>query len=128
MAHLSLRLLGPFEVRLDGEPVTRFESDKVRALLAYLAVGADRPHRRASLAGLLWPERPEASARKNLRNALFGLRTAIGDRDAEPPYPLITRETIQTGLSDVRGPPSSCSVCPVLCPQVPENPSGLDAR
>ena len=36
MAHLSLSLLGPFQVTLAGEPVTSFESNKVRALLAYL--------------------------------------------------------------------------------------------
>ena len=37
MAGLSIRLLGPFQVALDGQPVTSFESDKVRALLVYLA-------------------------------------------------------------------------------------------
>ena len=40
---LTLRLLGPPEVRLGGEPAVGFASDKVRALLFYLAVGADRP-------------------------------------------------------------------------------------
>ena len=95
MARLTLSLLGPFEVSLAGEPVTGFISDKVRALLAYLAVEADHPHRRESLAGLLWPDWPEPSSRKNLRNALSNLRTAIADRDADPPFLLITRQTIQ---------------------------------
>jgi predicted ATPase/DNA-binding SARP family transcriptional activator len=95
MARLSLHLLGPLQVTLAGEPVTGFESDKVRALLVYLAVEAGRPHRRQALAGLLWPGRPERAARKYVRNALSNLRQAIGDRHAEPPYLLITRETIQ---------------------------------
>jgi DNA-binding SARP family transcriptional activator/predicted ATPase len=95
MARLSLALLGPVAVTLDGEPVTGLESDKVRALLAYLAVEADRPHRRAVLAGLLWPEWPDQAARANLRNALANLRQAIGDGYASPPFLLITRETIQ---------------------------------
>ncbi len=95
MALLSLSLLGPLEVALAGEPVTEFESDKVRALCAYLAVEAQRPHRRDSLAGLLWPDWSDRAARNNLRNALANLRTAIGDRTAVPPYLLITRETIQ---------------------------------
>jgi len=95
MAHLSLSLLGPLQVTLTGEPVTSFESDKVRALLAYLAVEADRPHRRESLAGLLWPDWPDRAARTNLRNALANLRKAIGDRQARPPFLSITRETIQ---------------------------------
>jgi len=95
MPCLSLSLLGPFQITLDEEPVTGFESDKVRALLAYLAVEADRAHRRDSLAGLLWPDWPDRAARTNLRNALANLRTAIGDRYATPPFLLITRETIQ---------------------------------
>jgi DNA-binding SARP family transcriptional activator/class 3 adenylate cyclase/tetratricopeptide (TPR) repeat protein len=101
MARLRLFLLGPFEVERDREPVTDLATAKVRALLAYLAIeagyleGQVRPHRREVLAGLLWPDWPERSARTNLRNALSILRKAIGDRDATPPYLLITRETIQ---------------------------------
>jgi DNA-binding SARP family transcriptional activator len=95
MAHLSLSLLGPFQASLDGEPVTTFESTKVRALLAYLAVEADRTHRRDVLAGLLWPEWPDRDALSNLRYALYNLRQVIGDRTAEPPFLLITRNTLQ---------------------------------
>jgi DNA-binding SARP family transcriptional activator/predicted ATPase len=95
MAHLSLSLLGPFQVTLDGQPVTGFKSNKVRALLAYLAVEADRPHRREVLAGLLWPEWPDRDALSNLRYALSNLRRVIGDRQAEPPFLLITRDTLQ---------------------------------
>ena len=95
MAHLSLSLLGPFRVTLDGEPVTDFESTKVRALLAYLAVEADRTHRRDVLAGLLWPDWPDRDALSNLRYALSNLRQVIGDRTAEPPFLLITRNTLQ---------------------------------
>ena len=103
MAHLSLSLLGPFQATLEGEPITGFESNKVRALLAYLAVEAygRRPgeHSRQALAGLLWPDKPERAALANLRNALSNLRTAIGDRDASPPYLKITRETILFNLT-----------------------------
>ncbi|TEU12128.1 MAG: hypothetical protein E3J21_21920 [Anaerolineales bacterium] len=95
MAHLSLSLLGPFQASLDGEPVTAFESTKVRALLAYLAVEADRMHHRDVLAGLLWPEWPDRAALSNLRYALYNLRQVIGDRTAEPPFLLITRNTLQ---------------------------------
>ena len=62
MARLVIRLLGPFEVTLDGEPVTGFETRKARALLAYLAVEGDCSHRREALAEMLWPGRPEGAA------------------------------------------------------------------
>jgi len=95
MAHLAIALLGPFQATLDGQLITTFKSDKVRALLAYLAVEGDRPHARDTLAALLWPDWPEAYARSSLRFALANLRTCIGDSDATPPHLLITRETLQ---------------------------------
>ena len=95
MPHLSLGVLGPLNVLVDDTPITTFESDKARALLVYLAVEADRPHRRESLVGLLWPEYDEQAARHNLRQALFALRQAIGDRSASPPYLLISRDAVQ---------------------------------
>ena len=95
MAHLCIRLFGTFQVTIDEAPVSAFASDKVRALLAYLAVEAGQPQRRQKLAGLLWPDYPEASANANLRTALANLRTVIGDSYAAPPYLLISRQTIQ---------------------------------
>jgi DNA-binding SARP family transcriptional activator len=94
MAHLALSLFGSFEASLDGAPITTFESAKVRALLAYLAAEADRPHRREALAALLWPDWPQQSAMSNLRYALADLRKNIGDRDAQPPFLRISRESL----------------------------------
>ena len=95
MAHLSLSLLGSFEVAQDGQSVTGFKSNKERALLVYLAVEADRSHRREVLAGLLWPDWPDRDALNNLRYTLSDLRRVIGDHKAEPPFLLITRDTLQ---------------------------------
>jgi DNA-binding SARP family transcriptional activator len=95
VAHLALSLLGAFEATLDGVAITTFESARVRALLAYLAVEADRPHSREALAGLLWPDQPERGAHNNLRAALANLRTALHDRQAQPPFLLISRAAIQ---------------------------------
>ena len=95
MARLSVRLLGSFQVTLDGQVVTEFTTDKTRALLAYLAVEAERPHRREVLAGLLWPDRPEPAARASLRSALMALRQVIGDRNAVAPSLDVTRQNIQ---------------------------------
>ena len=99
MVSLSLNLLGTVQVTLDGESITAFESDKVRALLAYLVVESDRPHRRETLAGLLWPDMAERDARTNLRQALANLRKILGDRGSENPFLLINRQTIQFNIT-----------------------------
>jgi predicted ATPase/DNA-binding SARP family transcriptional activator len=95
MSRLSLSMLGPMQVTLDARAVTAFESNRVRALLAYLVLEPERPHHREELAGLLWPDWPDRTARSNLRYALANLRTAIGDREAVPPFLSISRETLQ---------------------------------
>jgi DNA-binding SARP family transcriptional activator/predicted ATPase len=84
MPRLSIALLGSFQVTLDGRPVTDFVTAKTRALLAYFAVERDRPHRRESLAGLLWPDQSDQDARRNFRQALFNLRQALSDNDEQP--------------------------------------------
>ena len=95
MARLCLSLMGPFQVLRDGEPITGFESAKVRALLAYLAAAGSRPHPRETVAELLWPGRRQGVALANLRHCLANLRKAIGDQNAEPPYLCATREMLQ---------------------------------
>jgi predicted ATPase/DNA-binding SARP family transcriptional activator len=95
MERFRLCLLGPFQALLDGKPITGFESNKTRALLAYLAVENSRPHSREVLAELLWPERPQGIALANLRHTLAGLRTAIGDHTAAQPCLLVAHQTLQ---------------------------------
>ena len=95
MARLVLFLFGPMRVILDGRPVTEFESHKVMALLAYLALEAGLPHSRESLAGLLWPEQPETHARGSLRQALFNLRRSLRDHETQPSFLHVSRDTIQ---------------------------------
>jgi DNA-binding SARP family transcriptional activator/predicted ATPase len=96
MARLLVRLLGTLQVTLDGNPLTGFESDKERVLLAYLIEESQQPHRREKLAGLLWPERPEAAARGNLRRVLSNLRRLLGDRSPSGlSFLLVTEQTIR---------------------------------
>jgi len=90
-----MEFLGGFRVTLDGAPVTSFESNKVRALLAYLATESQRSHPREALAALLWSDWPDRAALSNLRYALSNLRKVTGDRKADPPFLIISREAIQ---------------------------------
>ncbi len=76
-----------------GKAVTRFESDKGRALLAYLAVNGERPFKRETLAALFWPDLSAKDGRNNLRQALFKLKRLLGD--SKRPFFITTRTTIQ---------------------------------
>ena len=94
MTTRALRLFGAMELALDGIPVVRFHSDKVRALLGFLATDSDRPHSRAALAALLWPEQGDAAARRNLSQTLVRLRAVLGDTGVGSPLLEITWQTI----------------------------------
>jgi predicted ATPase/DNA-binding SARP family transcriptional activator len=73
---LEVRLLGKFEVSSDGKPIT-IAARPAQSLLAYLILNAGTAHRREKLAGLLWPDSLEESARDNLRHALWRVRKAL---------------------------------------------------
>lgn len=95
MAQLNIRLLGSFQVSLGTVPVTKFESNKVLALLAYLAVESDQVHNREKLAELLWPEMPAKRANANLSRTLYNLRRLVHNHQAEPPYLIRSLKAVQ---------------------------------
>jgi DNA-binding SARP family transcriptional activator len=95
MQQMGLHLLGHFEVSLNGTRIETFRYSKMGALLAYLAVEADRPHRRENLAEFFWPDRSAGVARANLRQALLGIRQAIHDHETCTPLLKVTSDTIQ---------------------------------
>ncbi|MGD2077105.1 MAG: tetratricopeptide repeat protein [Chloroflexota bacterium] len=93
---LGLTLFGQFEARYADRPLTGFATDKVRALLAYLAIESGKPHRRETLAGLLWPDYPDETARSNLRKSIYRLRQTLHEGDSSLPERLISqsRQTV----------------------------------
>ncbi len=98
MAEITLKVLGALELFADDKPIiTHFRSDKVRALLIYLALEAGRPHQRRSLVDLLWPDFSESAGLGNLRKALFYLRETLDQVSPQTGQLLLTvdRQTIQ---------------------------------
>ena len=87
MEQLEFELLGGATVRVDGELVTGFLSNKVQALLIYLAVER-RTHTRQALATLFWGDVPESDAKTSLRSALSNLRKLV------KPFITITRQHV----------------------------------
>jgi predicted ATPase/DNA-binding SARP family transcriptional activator len=85
MPELCIHTLGHSHVFIGGELVNNFETNKVYALLVYLAVESKRPIKRGTLAGLLWSDQPEEKALHSLRQALSGLRKALGEKKEKIP-------------------------------------------
>lgn len=73
---MEVRLPGKFEVSQDGKTIA-ITSRPAQSLFAYLILSAGTAHRREKLAGLLWPDSLEETARENLRHALWRLRKAL---------------------------------------------------
>ncbi len=98
MTCLKITLLGTFQVTQDNAPLEGFRSDKVRALLAYLAVESGRTHQRSALASLLWGDYPDSAARASLRSALSNLRRLLGplhSSQKDPGCLLVSRRDVQ---------------------------------
>jgi len=78
---LEVRLLGSFDVRQDGKAIA-ISSRPAQSLFAYLILSAGTSHRREKLAGLLWPDSLEETARDNLRHALWRVRKSLESASA----------------------------------------------
>lgn len=92
---ISCQTLGPVGLSVDGAPAPpELLWRKHLALLVYLA-RSPRGRTREHLIGLLWPEKPEASARHSLNEAIRVLRRYLGD------------SSVDTGAGQVRLAPHS---------------------
>jgi len=77
---ISLKTLGPLEVRVDGNEAPReLLWRKNLALLLYLARSPDRRRTRDHLVGVFWGDKPDSSARHSLNEALRVIRKSAGD-------------------------------------------------
>jgi DNA-binding SARP family transcriptional activator len=73
---LEIRLLGQFGLRRGGKRL-EIPSRPAQSLFAYLILNPGVQHRRERLAGMFWPDSLESSARNNLRQALWRIRSSI---------------------------------------------------
>src|SRR5262249_48954264 len=74
---LNIRLFGPFDVQLYGEPLRKVRSRKEQWLLALLVLRQGHQIERDWLAATLWPD--SDNCRALLRDTLSDLRRALGD-------------------------------------------------
>lgn len=94
MEPLTVHLFGGFSVRQGVEPLPPIPSRAARSLLAYLVVNRGRPHPRASLAGVFWPDLGEGRARRRLSHTLWQIQDALSEMPAAEPYLLATSDAL----------------------------------
>src|SRR5580700_7085757 len=76
---LDIRLFGPFDVQMNGEPMPHLRTRKGQWLLALLILRRGVATERSWLAGTLWPDSTEGQAMANLRLSLTDLRSALAE-------------------------------------------------
>src|SRR5262245_4648001 len=75
----NIRTLGGLQLVYRDRAITTVNTNRLQALLAYLALHTGVQHSREHLAFLFWPDSTESQARTNLRQLLHHLRSALPD-------------------------------------------------
>lgn len=98
MTSWQLQVLGNVKLERDGQVVT--PDRKSAAILSYLALNG--PTSRSRLAGLLWPDALEATARNNLSQTLHRLRKLVGTSLIEGDDPLRLSPDLKVDAADLK--------------------------
>jgi DNA-binding SARP family transcriptional activator len=101
---IACRTLGPVEVLLDGSLApAELLWRKNLALLLYLARSPRRSRARDHLMGLLWAEKPQASARHSLNEAVRVIRRSIGEAgvDSDARQVRLAAEAVRLDVDDL---------------------------
>lgn len=75
MSKISCKLFGVPQIMKDGQSVF-LPYAKINALLYYMLI--NKVVSRTEIAGLLWPDENEETAKKNLRNAVYQTKRSLG--------------------------------------------------
>ena len=78
-------LLGDLSVSREDRSIRHFQTQKTKALLAYLALYIQRQHSREELVDLLWPDAEMDAGRHRLSQALTWLRSQFRDPGSSQP-------------------------------------------
>ncbi|MGE5139281.1 MAG: AfsR/SARP family transcriptional regulator [Rudaea sp.] len=84
MSTFNIRLFGKVVVQCDGRVIDGLDAHRVQELFCFLVLHRDQPHARESLAGRLWPDTSTSQSRKNLRQAIWQLQSALEPSGAVP--------------------------------------------
>ncbi len=99
---MSIRVLGPMELLVDGDPA-ELPSRRQRALLAALVVGHGRPVTVTDLVDAVWDENPPDGARTTLQTYVSRLRRIVGQESIlHSPAGYRLGDAVATDVAEVR--------------------------
>ncbi len=81
MSTLRISLFGKFCVRRNEQVLDGLDARKVQELFCYLLLHRDHSLPRETLASLLWPDTTTAQSKKNLRQILWQLQSALSSQN-----------------------------------------------
>ncbi len=81
MAKLRIQLFGKFSVRCNERILEGFDARKIQEFFCYLLLHRNHSLPRETLASILWPETTTIQSKKNLRQALWQLQSALGSQN-----------------------------------------------
>ena len=79
---LAVRMLGTFDLTIDGRPVTHWHGQRTRALMQFLTAHRRRGVSRDELIAAVWPDIDEDNGRHRLHQGIYELRSTL--RAADP--------------------------------------------
>jgi DNA-binding SARP family transcriptional activator len=80
---LAVRMLGTFDLTIDGRPVTHWHGQRTRALMQFLTAHRVRGVSRDELIAAVWPDVDEESGRHRLHQGIYELRSTLRAADPE---------------------------------------------
>jgi DNA-binding SARP family transcriptional activator len=79
---MAVRMLGTFDLSIDGRPVTHWHGQRTRSLMQFLTTHRLRSVSRDELIAAIWPDVDEDSGRHRLHQGIYELRSTL--RAADP--------------------------------------------
>ena len=97
MDTMKIHLFGKFSIHRENVTLSGIDAQKVQELLCFLLTYRDRPHRRETLAAMLWGEFSTKQSKKNFRQGFWMLQSALRTltQAQEPPLLLAEDEWVQ---------------------------------
>ena len=83
-AEVSVHLLGPMSVVIDGVPIDEWSSARIRSLFGYLLTHRKPWPTREALMDVFWPESSPNASRNSLNVAIHGLRRVLKEAKDVP--------------------------------------------